>query len=106
MWEIFRPHIYKYVRDGKIWVDPDTYEQLSYCPFLEKIPGKNNSPQQEKYSCGIYRDRPEDCRLYPTSIEEMIRDECEMIESIDLKDPKRAKIKLDALMSDSRPPGA
>jgi Fe-S-cluster containining protein len=106
MWEIFRPHIYKYVRDGKIWIDPDTYEQLSYCPFLEKTPGKNNSPQQGKYSCGIYRDRPEDCRHYPTSISEMIRDECEMVEAIDLQDPKRAKIKLDALMSDSRPPGA
>lgn len=103
MWKIFQPHIYQHVRDGKIWVNPDTGEQLTYCPFLEKSPNQNNSPQQEKYTCGIYLDRPEDCRHYPTSISEMVRDECEMIEAIDLKNPKRAQIKLDTLMSDSRP---
>ena len=97
-----RPHIYEYVRNGKIWINPDTDEPLTHCPFLEVIPGPNNSPGGEKYSCGIYLDRPEDCRLYPSSISEMIRDECEMIEAIDLKDPRRAELKLDALMSDSR----
>lgn len=96
-WEIFRPYIHQYVRDGKIWVNPDTDEQLSYCPFLEKI------PDQEKYTCSIYHDRPEDCRLYPSNIAEMIRDGCEMIEAVDLKNKKRAQIKLDTLMSDSRP---
>ena len=106
MWEVFQPHIYDYVRNCRIWHNPETGEQLTQCPFLEKLPSQGNSPQQEKYTCGIYLDRPEDCRHYPTSISEMIRDECEMIEAIDLKDPKRAKIKLDALMSDSRPPGA
>jgi len=70
---------------------------------LEKAPNQNNSPQQEKYTCGIHLDRPEDCRHYPTSISEMVKDECEMIEAIDLKNPKRAQIKLDTLMSNSRP---
>jgi hypothetical protein len=33
----------------------------------------------------------------------MVRDECEMIEAIDLEDTKRAQIKCDVLMSDCRP---
>lgn len=106
MWEIFQPHIYKYVRDGKIWIDPNTDEQLTHCPFLNKISSQDNSSHQEKYTCSIYLDRPEDCRHYPTLISEMIRDECEMIEVIDLENPKRAQIDLDAIMSDSRPPTA
>lgn len=96
-WEIFRPDIHQYVQNGKIWVNPDTGEQLNYCPFLEKI------PDQEKYTCSIYLDRPEDCRLYPSNIAEMIRDECEMIEAVDLKNQKRAQVKLDELMRDNRP---
>lgn len=106
LWEVFHPHIYRYVSDGKIWIDPDTGGQLSYCPFLEKDPDSSHSPQQATYSCGIYLDRPEDCRHYPTSISEMIRDECEMIEAIDLEDTRKSQIKLDELMSDSRPPTA
>ena len=103
LWEIFHPHIYKYVRNGSIWHSPETGEQLTYCPFLEKAPSKGASPRQEKYTCSIYLDRPEDCRHYPTSISEMVRDECEMIEVIDLENPSRAQIELDILMRDSRP---
>jgi Fe-S-cluster containining protein len=103
MWEIFQPSIYQYVRNGKIWMHPETGEQLSRCPFLEALPQQGNVSEKEKYTCGIYHSRPEDCRHYPTSIAEMVRDECEMIEAIDLEDPKRAQIKLDVLMSDSRP---
>jgi len=33
----------------------------------------------------------------------MVRDECEMIEVIDLTNPKQAQLKLDILMKDSRP---
>lgn len=106
MWELLQPDIYKYVRKGNIWHDPDSGEQLTHCPFLEPIPGPGGSPDQQKYSCGIYLDRPEDCRHYPTSIAEMVRDDCEMIEVIDLENPKRAQIRLDVLMSDSRPPNA
>jgi len=103
MWEIFRPHIYQYVRKDKIWFSPETGEQLNSCPFLEKIPSQSSSPEQVKYGCSIYQDRPEDCRHYPSSIAEMVRDECEMIEESDLISPKQAQIKLDKLMSDSRP---
>lgn len=85
MWEIFQPHIYQYVRDGKIWVNPDTSEQLTYCPFLKKVPNQAILAQQEKYTCSIYLNRPEDCRLYPSNISERVRDECEMIEVVDLK---------------------
>jgi Fe-S-cluster containining protein len=102
MWELFSPHIYEYVRDGKAWFDPNTGKQFSLCPFLETEPSIPNEPV--KYTCSIYHDRPEDCRHYPTSISEMIRDECEMIEAIDITNPKRAQTKLDILMAESRPP--
>ncbi|MCO4798751.1 MAG: YkgJ family cysteine cluster protein [Colwelliaceae bacterium] len=103
MWEIFRPHIHQYVRNNKIWFNPNTGQQLSQCPFLEKTQQNKNSCEQIKYTCAIYEDRPEDCRLYPSSIGEMVLDECEMIEPIDLTHPKHAQIQLDKLMSDSRP---
>lgn len=97
-WETHRPDIFEYVRDGKIWVDPGTGAPLSRCPWLEKV------PDQEKYICGIYHDRPGDCRYYPVDIDQMIRDACEMLEPRDLLDAKRAQRTLDLLMSDSRPP--
>ena len=88
LWEIFKPEIYQYVSNGEIWFDPKTGKQIERCPWLRKI------PNQEKYTCDIYDDRPEDCRFYPTSIEEMERDECEMLEEQDLKNRKQAQIKL------------
>jgi Fe-S-cluster containining protein len=97
-WETHRPDIFEYVRDGKIWVDPGTGAPLSRCPWLEKV------PDQEKYICGIYHDRPGDCRYYPVDIDQMIRDACEMLEPRDLLDAKKAQRTLDLLMSDSRPP--
>ncbi len=90
MWQIFRPHIYEYVHHNKIWFDPQTGEQLTQCPFLEKVPNQTASTQV-KYTCGIYADRPEDCRDYPSNIAEMIRDECEMIETSDLTHPQKHK---------------
>ena len=106
MWEIFRPHIYQYVRNYKLWFDPKTQEPLTQCPFLEKVtvqkPNQvvnHETTEQVKYTCAIYEDRPEDCRLYPSSINEMILDECEMIEAIDITQPKQAKITLDKLTS-------
>jgi Fe-S-cluster containining protein len=101
MWEIFRPHIHEYVRNNKIWFDPQSGKQLTQCPFLEKLPQKSPS-EQVKYTCGIYEDRPEDCRHYPSNIAEMVRDECEMIEITDLTHPNKAQITLDKLLSDSR----
>lgn len=96
-WEVFRPDIYRYVQDGKIWMDPDSGAQLSRCPFLSELPAG-------KYGCEIYNDRPEDCRHYPVAIEQMIKDECEMLELRDLDRPAEAQRALDKLMADSRPP--
>lgn len=97
-WETYRPEIARYVRDGEIWFCPDTGEQLTKCPWLTKLPGQN------KYSCRIYYDRPDDCKYYPVDIEQMVRDDCEMLEPRDLDRPKRAQRILDQLMADSRPP--
>ncbi|MFT7017472.1 MAG: Fe-S-cluster containining protein [Cellvibrionaceae bacterium] len=97
-WEVFRPHISEYVSAGKIWMDPATGRQLSGCPWLQKL------PDEEKYTCSIYYDRPDDCKHYPVNISQMISDECEMLEVKDLAQPKLAQHSLDRLMTDSRPP--
>ncbi|WGO99119.1 YkgJ family cysteine cluster protein [Saccharophagus degradans] len=102
MWELFQPHIFEYALNGEIWVDPATGKKLNRCPFLEASPPTTPTAPL-KYTCSIYHDRPEDCRHYPTHIEEMIRDECEMIEPVDLTNTERAQTKLDIIMSDSRP---
>ena len=88
-------------------MDPNTGQQLTLCPWLEIIPNTTSTLQQSiKYGCKIYFDRPEDCRHYPTTIDEMARDGCEMLEVVDLKDTKQAQHKLDHLMADSRPPSS
>lgn len=96
-WENHRPDIHRYVSDGKIWMNPDTGEQLELCPWLRKLPNQN------KTICDIYDDRPDDCKYYPTTIAEMIKDECEMLEVQDLLRPKQAQKTLDKMMADSRP---
>jgi Fe-S-cluster containining protein len=96
-WETYRPDIARFVRDGEIWFSPETGKQLARCPWLQKSPG------QGKYVCSIYYDRPDDCKYYPVDIEQMIRDECEMLEPRDLLRPKQAQRALDKLMVDSRP---
>lgn len=100
-WALFNPDIDAYVRDGEIWMDPQTGQQLDHCPWLRKV------ANEEVYHCDIYLDRPEDCRHYPSTVVEMIRDGCEMIEPQDLRqherNPSRAQRALDKLMSDSRP---
>jgi Fe-S-cluster containining protein len=102
-WEIFNPAIAEYVVDGKIWMDPVTGEQLTRCPWLEVLPESPDSGSI-KYGCRIYHDRPQDCRHYPVSIPDMVRDGCEMMEIADIDAPKEAQITLDQLMADSRPP--
>lgn len=97
-WDVFRPEIYNYVSDGNIWMDPSTGNQLELCPWLRKRPVHNI------YTCDIYYDRPDDCKHYPVTIEQMIEDGCEMIEERDLAKPKQAQKVLDKLMMDSRPP--
>ena len=86
------------MRGGEIWMDPDTGQQLTQCPWLQQLPGRN------AYVCGIYNDRPDDCRHYPVTIDEMVVDECEMLELRDLTNSKKAQTDLDKLMIDSRPP--
>lgn len=77
---------------------------LSLIVVLFSILQQKKSPNEaDKYTCSIYLDRPEDCRHYPSLISEMVRDGCEMIEITDLQQPKKAQVKLDILMQDSRP---
>ena len=97
-WETFRPEIFRYVSDGKIWVSPDTGKALRTCPWLRQL------PDQRKYTCAIYYDRPDDCKHYPVNITQMAADDCEMLEPMDLANPDRAQRRLDQLMADSRPP--
>lgn len=96
-WQEHRPDIHRYVDKGNIWMDPDSGEQILRCPWLQKV------PDQEKYLCGIYYDRPDDCKHYPVTIAQMIDDECEMLDPGDFKDHKKAQNRLDVLMIDSRP---
>ncbi|OUS13345.1 zinc/iron-chelating domain-containing protein [Gammaproteobacteria bacterium 53_120_T64] len=96
-WDICRPEIARYVDEGEIWMNPDDGRQLALCPWLNKVPG------EEKYLCGIYYDRPDDCKHYPVTIEQMMDDECEMLEVKDLRNPRQAQKDLDKLMADSRP---
>jgi Fe-S-cluster containining protein len=98
LWDIFRPDISSYVSAGKIWVSPDTGKQMELCPWLRKLPDHN------KYICDIYYDRPDDCKYYPVTIEQMLKDECEMLEVQDLANPRQAQETLNKLMADSRPP--
>jgi len=97
-WEEHRPDIFSYVGDGQIWISPETGKQLVSCPWLQKL------PDQEKYICSIYDDRPDDCKYYPVDIAQMVRDECEMLDAGDLRHFEKAQRTLDALMADSRPP--
>ena len=97
-WETYRPDIARYVVDGKLWIDPETGDYFERCPWLKP------SDCGGKLICDIYDDRPEDCRFYPVSIDDMVRDGCEMLERSDLKNPRRAQRRLDAIMIDSRPP--
>ena len=103
MWELFRPDIAEYVRNGKIWMDPESGKQIDLCPFLRIAP-KPSATNQPIYTCDIYHDRPEDCRFYPVTVKQMLDDKCEMIEIKDLTDLKQAQKTLNTLMADSRPP--
>ena len=96
-WDKHRSDIYRYVRDGNIWFNPDTGKQIKLCPWLRKLPDQN------KYICDIYDDRPDDCKYYPVTIDQMVMDECEMLEAQDLAKPKQAQKTLNKLMADSRP---
>lgn len=95
-WQIFEPEIAEYIRNGQVWFDPKTGKRLNQCPWLKQT--------DNKYLCSIYLSRPGDCRYYPTTVKEMVIDECEMIELSDLSNQQKAQFDLDILMTDSRPP--
>ncbi len=95
-WREFYPHIYQWVSNDEIWIDPNTHKVAETCPFLYQ------DPTGRRQLCRIYEQRPEDCRLYPSSVAEMIRDDCEMIEPKDLRNSKQAEKELAVLMADSR----
>jgi Fe-S-cluster containining protein len=95
LWESLRPDIYRYVRDGKIWMDPKTGKQIELCPWLRR------DPTQIQFSCTIYFDRPEDCRIYPARVSDMINDECEMLEPKDLVNLKLAQQQLELKFQDT-----
>ena len=99
LWEVFTPAIAEYVHNGDIWADPKSGKLLELCPFLRLEKSTKNA--QVKYSCDIYYDRPDDCKYYPSNVQEMIIDGCEMIEVSDLKDLKKAQAKLELIMTDS-----
>ena len=42
---------------GDIWIDPETGEDLDYCPFLQRV-------VQRKYICSIHETRPKLCREF------------------------------------------
>ncbi len=97
-WKEYRPDIYRFVANGEIWTNPETGLVLESCPFLYQ------DSTGRRQLCKIYDQRPEDCRLYPSSVDEMIQDDCEMIELKDRRNPRQAVKDLAALMADSRPP--
>jgi len=99
-WELFEPDIFAYVKDGEIWCDPSSGRRLSLCPFL-MIADKQAKHENDKYICGIYDSRPQDCRLYPSLISEMVADECEMLEVSDIQNPHKAQQTLNVIMIDS-----
>lgn len=85
------------VKNGEIWINPGTGKQLERWPWLRQ------EPDQRKFTCDIYHDRPDDCKHYPVTIDQMIEDECEMSDTQDLDKPKQAQKGLDHIMRDSRP---
>ena len=97
MWELFRPDIHQYVKNEELWFDPNSGARLDRCPWLIQV------PESQVYHCEIYEDRPEDCRHYPSRIDEMIRDQCQMIEVKDIENLKHAQRDLDKIMASSRP---
>lgn len=93
LWASLRPDIDRYVRDGKIWMDPTTGQQIELCPWL------NKSPNSSVYTCDIYFDRPEDCRVYPARVSDMLADGCEMLDPSDERDLVSAQQTLETKFS-------
>ena len=92
-WLSERQDISSYIVNGEIWMDPKTGKQLDTCPWLRK------EANQAQYTCAIYYDRPEDCRVYPMTVDDMVQDDCEMLEAKDLANLKQARLALKELIA-------
>lgn len=88
LWGSMRPDVASYSKNGEIWFSPETGERLTVCPWLKKV------ENTRFFHCEIYLDRPEDCRIYPATVTDMIKDDCEMLEEGDLGNLKQANITL------------
>lgn len=53
-----------------IWINPNTKDDAERCPWLRKLPKKNN------YICKIHDVKPEICREYPRSMEQAVETKC------------------------------
>lgn len=66
-----RDDILAYVGLGAdLWIGKLTGEEVSRCPWLRKLPGKN------KYICRIHDTKPKVCKGYPVSRKQAIEDGC------------------------------
>jgi len=70
---------------------PDTGKQIELC----SRPGK--APNQNKSAGNIYYDRPDDRKQYPSTIDDMALDKCEMLEEKDQSNAEPAQKELDTL---------
>jgi len=55
---------------GDLWINQSTHKEAARCPWLHKLPGKN------QYLCRIYETKPEICRNYPVTKEQAKEDGC------------------------------
>ena len=53
-----------------LWIDPETGDDVSQCPWLEQV------PDTDRYVCGIHELKPDHCRHYPRSREHAARTGC------------------------------
>ena len=53
-----------------IWISPVTGEDVQRCPWLRKLPKK------DEYICRIHDSKPEHCRRYPRSKKHAGKTEC------------------------------
>lgn len=73
-WRRKAPWILDYVDEdlGDLWINPVTRDEVYRCPWIGSAQGKA--------VCRIYEHRPAVCRNYPVDIEQMRKDDCEIVQ--------------------------